>query len=456
MTRPRGTITKLANGRFQIRIGYIDRYGIRREYKRQGFETKREADNARAEAIVTLGQNKSVEASKQTLEAFLITWYETYKNSRTIKPSTLETTAQHIRAFIVPRIGQLTLRKLNPQSIAKFYADLMSEGRINLNRKNATPELSNKYVRNIAGTLTRALSDAVTWGLLPENPCANARLPKRVKPELNTLGGDQIAQFLNAATQRRDPNLALWLLVFTTGMRRGELAGLRWCDVELLAGSVTIAQTRTVINGQTIIETPKTKAGYRTIALDTLTIKELAKLKDAQEHAATMLGYWSSELVFTDLDGHIPSPNTLLKRFRKALELGGLPKIRLHDARHSYAAYALEQGVSVHIVSPRIGHSSPSFTWDTYAKSIPASDRHAAKIVEDALSKLIDETRSRKGREDAKKDAKIAELDELNYSLRPYKPIPTGLQGHDKQIVWGGRGVSNPRPPGPQPGALTN
>jgi len=291
MTRPRGTITKLANGRFQIRIGYIDRYGIRREYKRQGFETKREADNAKAEAIVTLGQNKSVEASKQTLEAFLITWYETYKNSRTIKPSTLETTAQHIRAFIVPRIGQLTLRKLNPQSIAKFYADLMSEGRINLNRKNATPELSNKYVRNIAGTLTRALSDAVTWGLLPENPCANARLPKRVKPELNTLGGDQIAQFLNAATQRRDPNLALWLLVFTTGMRRGELAGLRWCDVELLAGSVTIAQTRTVINGQTIIETPKTKAGYRTIALDTLTIKELAKLKDTQEHAATMLGY---------------------------------------------------------------------------------------------------------------------------------------------------------------------
>ncbi len=325
-----------------------------------------------------------------------------------------------------------------------------------MNRKNATPELSNKYVRNIAGTLTRALSDAVTWGLLPENPCANARLPKRVKPELNTLGGDQIAQFLNAATQRRDPNLALWLLVFTTGMRRGELAGLRWCDVELLAGSVTIAQTRTVINGQTIIETPKTKAGYRTIALDTLTIKELAKLKDAQEHAATMLGYWSSELVFTDLDGHIPSPNTLLKRFRKALKLGGLPKIRLHDARHSYAAYALEQGVSVHIVSPRIGHSSPSFTWDTYAKSIPASDRHAAKIVEDALSKLIDETRSRKSREDAKKDAKIAELDELNYSLRPYKPITTGLHGQDEQIVWGGRGVSNPRPPGPQPGALTN
>ena len=455
MTRPRGTITKLANGQFQVRLGYSDRYGTRREYKRR-YATKREADNAKAEAIVTLSQNKSVEASKQTLEAFLITWYETYKNSRTIKPSTLETTAQHIRAFIVPRIGQLNLRKLNPQSIAKFYADLMSEGRINLNRKNATPELSNKYVRNIAGTLTRALSDAVTWGLLPENPCANAKLPKRVKPELNTLGGDQIAQFINAATQRKDPNLALWLLVFTTGMRRGELAGLRWRDVDFLTGSVTIAQTRSVVAGQTIIETPKTKAGYRTIALDTITINALAKVKDDQEQAATMLGYWASELVFTDLDGRIPSPNRLLKRFRKALELSGLPKIRLHDARHSYAAYALEQGVSVHIVSPRIGHSSPSFTFDTYAKSIPASDRQAAKTVEDALSKLIDETRSREGREAAKKYAKIAKLNELNYSLRPFNPITTGLDEHDEQIVWGGRGVSNPRPPGPQPGALTN
>ena len=171
------------------------------------------------------------------------------------------------------------------------------------------------------------------------------------------------------------------------------------------------------------------------------------------------MGYWASELVFTDLDGHIPSPNRLLKRFRKALELGGLPKIRLHNARHSYAAYALEQGVSVHIVSPRIGHSSPSFTWDTYAKSIPASDRQAAKIVEDALSKFIEETRSREGREAAQKYAKLAELNELNelnYSLRPFNPITTGLSGHDELDFWGGRGVSNPRPPGPQPGALTN
>ena len=111
--------------------------------------------------------------------------------------------------------------------------------------------------------------------------------------------------------------------------------------------------------------------------------------------------------------------------------------------------------MSVHIVSPRIGHSSPSFTWDTYAKSIPASDRQAAKTVEDALSKLIDETRSREGREVAQKYAKIAELNELNYSLRPFNPITTGLSGHDEQIVWGGRGVSNPNENADKPNDLT-
>ena len=210
MTRPRGTIQKLASGKYLLRLGYLDRYGKRREYTRR-YDTKGEAESAKAEAIITLGKNKSVEASKQTLEAFLVLWYKTYANSRAIKPATLETTAQHIRAFIVPRLGKLTLRKLDPQNIAEFYSDLLSGGRIHSNYKNATPELSNKYVRNIAGTLSRALEDARKWGLLPDNPCAEVVLPKRVKPELKTLGGDEIAQFIDAATQRQDPNLALWI-----------------------------------------------------------------------------------------------------------------------------------------------------------------------------------------------------------------------------------------------------
>jgi integrase len=456
MTRSRGNITKLAKDNFQIRISYLE-HGKRREYKRQGFATKGEAEIARANAIVTLGKGRSIDASRQTVESFLLSWYETYANSRTIKPSTLVTTATHIRSILIPYLGKKTLRELKPELIAKLYSDLLASGRVDSTRTNATPELSNKYVRNIAGTLSRALSDAVEWGLLPENPCSRVTLPRKTKPELVTLSGQEIAQFLNSAIERKDPMLSAWLLVFTTGMRRGELAGLRWKDVDFITGTATITQTRAVVGKQVLISTPKTKAGSRTIALDALTIDELARLKDAQEQAAETLGYWASDLVFTNIDGSLPSPNTLLKRFRRALELAELPKIRLHDGRHSYAAYALESGVSVHIVSPRLGHSSPSFTYDTYAKSIPAADRLAASVVEQALSKLIDADRgTRKGREVREKDAKITNRQEQENSLSPYNPIDIGLREHDEQANEWRRWDSNPRPPACKAGALAN
>ena len=110
-------------------------------------------------------------------------------------------------------------------------------------------------------------------------------------------------------------------------------------------------------------------------------------------------------------------------------------------------------------LAARVGHSSASFTYDTYAKSIPAAGRNASSIVENALAKLIETERvsgRRTGREVREKDAKSYELREQENSLRPYNPMNIGLHGRDEHNEWGERGVSNPRPPGPQPGALTN
>jgi integrase len=135
-------------------------------------------------------------------------------------------------------------------------------------------------------------------------------------------------------------------------------------------------------------------------------------LKRDQEAAAAKLGYWFSDLVATDLDGRPVHPKALLKRFRAATRAAGLPEIRLHDARHTYAAYALENGVSPHIVAARLGHSSASFTLDTYAKSIPAADKGASQIVESALTAQL---RDLLGRE------KGANLDEMNEISEPDK-----------------------------------
>ena len=449
MTRPRGTIYK-RNGQWAFRIGYLEN-GLRREYKRQGFATKAETELAKANALSALGKGSSIDAARQTVEAFLISWFDIYSKSGKIKPSTLLSAQTHIRVYLVPRIGAMSMRKLKPAIIAKLLSDLLVGGRVNATIKNATPALSNKTVRNIAGTLTRALNDAVLWGLLPSNPCANVDLPRKDRPELQTWNGQQIAQFIETAETRNDSLLAIWLLALTTGMRRGELAGLRWRDVDLVASTVTVTQTRAVVAGKIVVGTPKTKAGLRTCSLDTPTINALARLKDGQEIAAEMLGHWSSEFVATDFDGRPVKPNTLLKRFRAAVRVAGLPIIRLHDLRHTYAAYALESGVSVHIVSARLGHASASFTYDTYAKSIPAADRGASDIVEQALAKLLDERGREKVAKGREKVAKLDELHEQKFVLRPYNPIKDGLHEQNDATKKGGRGVSNPTSKPPKP-----
>jgi len=454
MTRPRGAIYK-RNGQWAFRIGYLEN-GLRREYKRQGFTSKVEAELAKANALIALGKGNSIDAARQTVEQFLTFWFDIYSKSGKIKPSTLLSVQTHIRVYLVPRIGVLSMRKLKQPIIAKLLSDLLVGGRVNAAIKNATPALSNKTVRNIAGTLTRASNDAVLWGLLPSNPCANVDLPRKDRPELQTWNGQQIAQFIETTETQNDPLLAIWLLALTTGMRRGELAGLRWSDIDLVASTVTVTQTRSIVAAKTVIGAPKTKAGFRTCSLDTPTINALAMLKDGQEAAAEILGHWSSEFVATNFDGRPINPNTLLKRFRAAVRVAGLPTIRLHDLRHSYAAYALENGVSVHIVSARLGHASAAFTIDTYAKSIPAADRGASDIVEQALAKLLDERGRQKVAKGREKVAKLEKLGEQKFVLRPYNPIKDGLREQNNATKKGGRGVSNPRPPGPQPGALTN
>jgi integrase len=259
VTRARGSVKKLAPNNYQIRIGYTEN-GKRREYKRQNFATKRDADNALANAQVTLGKGRAIDASRQTLGVFLDGWLDIYAKSRGVKPSTLAKTREHLRAYIVPRLGAKSMRELKPQLIARFTSDLLEGGRLNP-KQDGSRELSNKTVRNIVGTLSVALAQAVEWGLLPENPCSRIDLPRKTRPELVTLSGEQVAQFLQAAHERRDPMLAIWLLVFTTGMRRGELAGLRWQDIDLVAGTATVTQTRQVLGGEVITGTPKTRAG---------------------------------------------------------------------------------------------------------------------------------------------------------------------------------------------------
>ena len=219
------------------------------------------------------------------------------------------------------------------------------------------------------------------------------KLPRYERPELSVWDEQQVAQYLVHCIDTADPLYAVWRLLLVVGLRRGELLGLTWPDVDLVSAMITVKQTRVLLADSSVaVETPKTKRGRRRFAIDAETVTALAVLKNAHEQAAEILPGWSSPYVATNADGQPIYPTTLTKRFRRTAQAAGLPVIRLHDGRHTAATSALQAGVSVHVVSGRLGHSKPSTTLDVYSHFLPTADRAAADVVGFSLQAAIEKT----------------------------------------------------------------
>ncbi len=183
-----------------------------------------------------------------------------------------------------------------------------------------------------------------------------------------------------------DRMFPLWRLALATGLRRGELCGLRWKDVDLAVGVVVVASTRVVADAVVTGE-PKTKAGARIVALDRDTVAALAfwKRRQAQERLAAGASWADSGLVFVDEHGVPPHPETLTRCWREAVERAGLPPIRLHDACHTAATVLLRAGVPVKVVSQRLGHADVAVTIRIYQHVTAQDDRQAAEALGRAL-----------------------------------------------------------------------
>lgn len=414
MTTTRGTVER-RQGSWSYRFSYTDNAGKRHNVRRQGFSTKRDAQVALA-AHLNRVDNSRTQVNDRTLTGdYLRGWLVAYVRSGSRKATTIDVVTAHVNAYLIPRIGHVPIGKLTSTVIAGLYADLLADGHTG---KNGTGGLSAKTVRNIAGTLHKALKDGVRREQLARNPAANVDLPRAVRPELNVWDEQQVGQFLAHVNDVEDPCAPLWRLLLATGLRRGELLGLTWTDVDLVDGTVTIRQSRTVKG----VDTPKTKRGRRTIALDPDTVVELAHLKNAQEQAAIDLGGWSSPFVATDLDGRPIQPLAFTRRFQAAAKRAGLPVPRLHDGRHTAATLALQNGVPIHVVSGRLGHEKVSTTLDVYAAFLPTADRLAADTIGRLLASKQPSKDARRTRKDAKTDEtgrNSRNLDELTVERYP-------------------------------------
>ena len=384
MTRPNGSITR-RNSQWCYRYSYDDN-GTRRFKSSQGYATKDLAQRALVAELAKIHQNATVD-STDTVAQYLTAWLDRLSKSGTVKRTTVVARTGHLNRYVIPRIGQIQLNKLKPQHVAALYADLVNAGRIN-NAKSSG--LSAKSVRDIGSTLVKALNDAIKFELLNRNVAKGVELPRYEKPDITPYDEAQVRQLLEHANRTGDYFAPIWRLLIVSGMRRGELCGLKWSNVDMVDGTITISETRLNVDGQIIVETPKTRQSRRTVSLDSGTIGELAKFHNLQDDAKIRLGSWHSDYVLTDLDGQPVNPERVSRLFKRACANAGLPVPRLHDTRHTAVTLGISSGVPIHVVAGRVGHANVTTTLNTYSHFLPRADKLAADVIGAAINEPID------------------------------------------------------------------
>lgn len=340
-----------------------------------GYPTKKDVESARIELLGTVARGTYVPPTKVTVGAFLIEEWLPAKRT-TVKPTTLASYEMHVRKHIDPRIGGISLLNLGAAQLNAFYGDLLEVG-----LRSGAGGLSPTTVRRIHATLHKAMADAVRWGRLPRNPTDSADPPQAAKAELAILEPDELRVFVESV--QRDRLYAAWMLAATTGVRRGEILGLRWADIDLKDMALSVRQIRTVANYQVVTLTPKTDKGARTISLDDRTIAVLRAHRVAQLEEKLLFGSVyqdEGDYVFRREDGAPIHPERFSSWFKQHCRRAELPPVRFHDIRHSYVTALLRQGVPLKVVSQRVGHASPMVTFAIYQHVLPGDDRAAADV----------------------------------------------------------------------------
>jgi integrase len=260
-----------------------------------------------------------------------------------------------VRNHFEPEIGHVQLVKLSPLDVQHLYTEKLASG------------LSPTTVVFLHNILHKALKQAVRWGLLVRNVTEAVDPPQEAKPEYMTWNEQQVVRFLGIADE--DKLAAFWRLALLTGMRRGELLGLKWEDIDITRGTLSVKRTLSRSgDGTYTLGAPKTTAGRRSIALPRSAVESLRRHRIKQWEARLALKgtYIDQDFVFADEIGEPLHPNTLRKRFLKLIAAAGVPIIRIHDLRHTSATLMLANGEHPKIVSERLGHANIGITLDRY------------------------------------------------------------------------------------------
>ncbi|GAA4009348.1 site-specific integrase [Deinococcus rubellus] len=290
----------------------------------------------------------------------------TYK-ARDLRLTTMTDYRTHCQKFIVPKLGSVRLDKLTAMHVEDLLVSMLDSGQ---SAARATRCL--KIVK-------MALSQAVDWELVGRNVAERIKPPKVQRQEMKVWNPAEVQRFLTAAEGHRYH--ALFYLALVSGMRRGEMLGLRWSDVDTARAQLTVARSVVYVAGGLHVSEPKTAAGKRVITLSPDVLEVLT---------AHRLTYGVNELVFSSSKGNFLNPSNVARKFEVLCQRASVPHIRFHDLRHTSASLLIRSNVSAKVVSDRLGHADSGFTLRTYVHVFDDQRRAAALSLGEMLREAGD------------------------------------------------------------------
>lgn len=353
--------------------------GTRTQKWKGGYKTKKAAESDLKIYQAKAALNQTIPEAMLTLKDYLGQWFE--KHKQLLAPNTINGYAVNINNHIVPAIGNLRLKDIKPSHLEVFYANLMNE-----------KGLSAKTVKYIHNVLKVALKSAVDNKMIEDNPCLKAKTPKIPKFKSQLLSLQQLQTLLSAIEGNRfETEIKLAAML---GLRKGEVLGIKIGDLDTEKHSLHIQRQVSIVRDNTIdtksryygIKPLKSESSDRVLFISQ-DIESLILRKDIYNKGRKKLlgeAYQDNGLICCNDDGTVMSPQTLYHAFKRILKECGLPDIRFHDLRHSYATLCIDLNIPLKVISQNLGHSSTAVTDAVYADSIKAK-----MTVSDIISKEL-------------------------------------------------------------------
>jgi integrase len=367
-----GSISRRKDGLYMARYTVQTAIGPKR--KALYGKTRQEVAAKLSKALADRESGLTFDADNVAVAEYLARWLSDSVRG-TVRISTFERHEQIIRAHLAPAFGRMKLKTLTPAHVRSLHREKLEDG------------LAPATVRKIHSTLHKALSQAVADSLIPRN-AADVKAPRPAPEEMRPLSESEARTFLETARETEDRFEALYVLAITTGLRRGELLGLRWDDADLNRGILRVGRGLVREGGRHVLGETKTKRGRRCVNLTPRTVAALKTHRKKQlEHRVRLAGlYEDLGLIFSSEKGTPLNPENLVKRsFKPLLMRAGLPEIRFHDLRHTCATLLLGRSVHPKIVQELLGHATIAMTLDTYSHYLPSMGDQASGAMGDAF-----------------------------------------------------------------------